>query len=50
VILHALNNMIAFGVDKDGSWPVAGGVAGAVIVACILVPARAAAAARAAPG
>jgi membrane protease YdiL (CAAX protease family) len=50
VILHALNNMVAFGVDKDGSWPVAGGVAGAVIAACILVPARAGAAARAAPG
>jgi membrane protease YdiL (CAAX protease family) len=50
VILHALNNMVAFGVDKNGSWPVAGGVAGAVIAACILVPVRAAAAARAAPG
>jgi CAAX protease family protein len=49
VILHALNNMVAFGVDKDGSWAVAGGVAGALIAACILVPAHLGAA-RAAPG
>jgi membrane protease YdiL (CAAX protease family) len=49
VILHALNNMVAFGVDKQGSWPVAGGVAAALIAACIVVPARAAST-RAAPG
>jgi membrane protease YdiL (CAAX protease family) len=40
IVLHALNNMVAFGVDKDGSWPVAGVVAGALIVACVVVPAR----------
>lgn len=39
VVLHTLNNMIAFGVDKDGSWPVSGAVAAVVIAACIAVPA-----------
>jgi membrane protease YdiL (CAAX protease family) len=38
VILHGLNNMVAFGSDKDGSWPVAGVVAAALIAACILGP------------
>jgi membrane protease YdiL (CAAX protease family) len=40
VILHALNNMVAFGVDKNGSWPVAGLVAATLVAACILVPWR----------
>ena len=39
IALHALNNMIAFGVDKDGSWPVAGAVAAAVIASCVVAPA-----------
>jgi membrane protease YdiL (CAAX protease family) len=39
ITLHALNNMIAFGIDKDGSWPVAGAVAGLVIASCVVVPA-----------
>jgi membrane protease YdiL (CAAX protease family) len=38
IVLHALNNMIAFGADKDGSWPVAGAVAGLVIASCVVVP------------
>jgi membrane protease YdiL (CAAX protease family) len=40
IVLHAINNMIAFGVDKDGSWPVAAVVAGLVIASCIALPAR----------
>jgi membrane protease YdiL (CAAX protease family) len=32
ICLHALNNMIAFGGDKDGSWA-AGGVTAAIVVA-----------------
>jgi membrane protease YdiL (CAAX protease family) len=39
IVLHALNNMIAFGADKDGSWPVAGAVAGLVIASCVVLPA-----------
>ena len=38
VALHALNNMVAFGADKQGSWAVGGVVAGAVITACIALP------------
>ena len=49
VVLHALNNMIAFGVDKDGSWSVAVVVAATLIVACFVVPWRSGAP-RAAPG
>jgi membrane protease YdiL (CAAX protease family) len=40
VVLHALNNMIAFGSDKDGSWAVAGATAVLVMTACITVPGR----------
>jgi membrane protease YdiL (CAAX protease family) len=40
VVLHALNNMIAFGSDKDGSWPVAGVTAALVLAACVTVPGR----------
>jgi hypothetical protein len=32
--------MVAFGVDKDGSWSVAVVVAAAVIAACIVIPWR----------
>jgi membrane protease YdiL (CAAX protease family) len=39
IALHALNNMIAFGADKDGSWPVAGAVAGLVLASCVVAPA-----------
>jgi CAAX protease family protein len=49
VILHTLNNMIAFGADKDGSWAVGAVVAGTLVAACILVPARSRPA-RTAPG
>jgi len=49
VILHALNNMVAFGADKDGSWAVGGVVAATLIAACIAVPAMGRAP-RAAPG
>jgi membrane protease YdiL (CAAX protease family) len=35
VCLHALNNMVAFGGDKHGSWPVAGAVAGVVVIASV---------------
>jgi membrane protease YdiL (CAAX protease family) len=38
VVLHALNNMIAFGTDKDGSWPVAGVTAVLVVTACVTLP------------
>jgi membrane protease YdiL (CAAX protease family) len=38
IALHALNNMVAFGSDKDGSWPVAGMVAAAVLTACVTLP------------
>ena len=39
VILHGLNNMVAFGADKDGSWTVAVAVAAALTAACIFGPA-----------
>jgi membrane protease YdiL (CAAX protease family) len=39
VVLHALNNMVAFGADKDGSWAVGGVVAGLIVVSCIALPA-----------
>src|SRR3954452_3099096 len=38
IVLHALNNMVAFGVDKDGSWAVAGVTAGLVLAACVNGP------------
>jgi membrane protease YdiL (CAAX protease family) len=38
IVLHALNNMIAFGSDKDGSWAVAVTTAGLVVLACITLP------------
>lgn len=40
ICLHALNNMIAFGGDKDGSWGTAVPVALAVIAGSILVASR----------
>jgi membrane protease YdiL (CAAX protease family) len=40
IVLHALNNMVAFGVDKDGSWAVGGSVAGLVLLSCIALPGR----------
>jgi membrane protease YdiL (CAAX protease family) len=40
IVLHALNNMVAFGADKDGSWAVAGATAGVVLVAAITLPGR----------
>jgi uncharacterized protein len=38
IALHALNNMVAFGADKQGSWAVGGAVAGTVIAACVALP------------
>jgi membrane protease YdiL (CAAX protease family) len=40
IILHALNNMVAFGVDKDGSWAVGGIAAVLVLVVCVTLPGR----------
>src|SRR3954471_22399573 len=40
VCLHALNNMVAFGSDKDGSWGVAAFAAGLVLVGCVTLPGR----------
>jgi membrane protease YdiL (CAAX protease family) len=40
IALHALNNMIAFGADKDGSWAVAVITAVAVVTACVTLPGR----------
>jgi membrane protease YdiL (CAAX protease family) len=40
VVLHALNNMIAFGTDKDGSWAVAAVTAGLVVTVCVTLPGR----------
>ncbi|MFL6113487.1 MAG: CPBP family intramembrane glutamic endopeptidase [Catenulispora sp.] len=40
VVLHALNNMVAFGTDKDGSWAVGATVAGLVLIACVTLPGR----------
>lgn len=39
VCIHALNNMVAFGVDKQGSWAVGAVVAAVVVTACVTVPA-----------
>src|SRR3954454_8022720 len=38
IVLHALNNMIAFGADKDGSWAVGAAMAGVVMCACVTLP------------
>jgi membrane protease YdiL (CAAX protease family) len=40
IVLHALNNMLAFGVDEDGSWGVGTAVASTVIVGCVAAAAR----------
>jgi membrane protease YdiL (CAAX protease family) len=40
VVLHTLNNMIAFGSDKDGDWAVAGITAVLVVTACTTLPGR----------
>src|SRR3954447_10091729 len=40
MVLHALNNMVAFGTDKDGSWGVAAFAAGLVLVGCVTLPGR----------
>lgn len=40
IVLHALNNMLAFGADKDGDWAVAGITAGLVVLACVTLPGR----------
>jgi uncharacterized protein len=40
VVLHTLNNTIAFGSDKDGSWAVAGITAVLVVTACVTLPRR----------
>jgi uncharacterized protein len=40
IALHALNNMIAFGADKDGSWAVGVITAVAVVTACVILPGR----------
>jgi membrane protease YdiL (CAAX protease family) len=38
VVLHTLNNMLAFGSDKDGSWAVAGVAAVVVVTAVVTLP------------
>ena len=40
IVLHALNNMVAFGIDKDGSWAVGAAVASLVFVATVTLPGR----------
>ena len=40
VALHTLNNMIAFGADKDGSWAVAVTTAVLVVTAIVTLPGR----------
>jgi membrane protease YdiL (CAAX protease family) len=40
IVLHSLNNMIAFGADKDGSWAVAAGTTVLVVAACVTLPGR----------
>jgi membrane protease YdiL (CAAX protease family) len=40
IVLHSLNNMVAFGADKDGSWAVAGITAVLVVTAAITLPRR----------
>jgi membrane protease YdiL (CAAX protease family) len=40
IVLHSLNNMVAFGADKDGSWAVGGITAVLVVTACVMLPGR----------
>ena len=40
ICVHALNNMLAFGVDKDGSWAVGAVVATLVVTLCVTLPGR----------
>jgi membrane protease YdiL (CAAX protease family) len=40
IILHSLNNMLAFGSDKDGSWVVGGLTVAVVFTACVTLPGR----------
>jgi membrane protease YdiL (CAAX protease family) len=40
ICLHALNNMVAFGADKQGDWAVAGITAAVVLGACVTLPGR----------
>jgi uncharacterized protein len=40
IVLHTLNNMVAFGADKQGSWAVAGVTAAVVVTACVTLPGR----------
>lgn len=40
VVLHAINNMVAFGSDKQGSWAVGAVVASLVLVTCVTLPGR----------
>src|SRR3954454_15745821 len=40
IVLHSLNNMVAFGVDTDGSWTVGAVVSAAVVLACVTLPGR----------
>ena len=40
VCVHAINNMVAFGVDKQGSWAVGAVVAALVVAACVTAPGR----------
>src|SRR3954468_21578486 len=40
IALHSLNNMLAFGSDKDGSWAVAVVTAVLVVTACVTLPGR----------
>jgi uncharacterized protein len=38
IVLHTLNNMVAFGADKDGSWAVGGATAALVLAVCVTLP------------
>src|SRR3954452_8540329 len=38
IVLHALNNMVAFGADKDGSWAVGAVAVVLVLVVCVTLP------------
>jgi membrane protease YdiL (CAAX protease family) len=40
IVLHSLNNMVAFGIDKDGSWAVGAVVASLVFLATVTLPGR----------
>ncbi|MFL5896821.1 MAG: CPBP family intramembrane glutamic endopeptidase [Thermoleophilaceae bacterium] len=40
IALHSLNNMVAFGFDKDGSWLVAAVAAAVVVSGCFALPRR----------